>query len=137
MAMGVVLLSKLRKYKGYKMKIVLTGSGDSLDSMIDKRFGRAALFISYDLESGEYTVHDNKQNLNAAQGAGIQAAEKVCSIGAEAVITGHCGPKAFRALSAAGIKVYCGAEGSISSVIEDFRSGNLVVSESADVEGHW
>ena len=77
------------------MKIAVTSLGESLDSPIDQRFGRARFFVLYDLESGEWTVHDNTQNLEAAQGAGIQAAQHVVNLGVEAVITGHCGPKAF------------------------------------------
>ena len=49
---------------------------------------------------------DNTPNLNATQGAGIQAAESLARLGVETLITGHCGPKAFRVLSAAGIKVF-------------------------------
>ena len=49
---------------------------------------------------------DNTPNLNATQGAGIQAAESVAWLGVETLITGHGGPKAFQVLSAAGIKVF-------------------------------
>jgi predicted Fe-Mo cluster-binding NifX family protein len=40
-----------------------------------------------------------------ARGAGIQAAEHVANSGAEVVLTGYVGPKAFKALQAAGIRV--------------------------------
>ncbi len=119
------------------MKIAITSSGNELTAAVDQRFGRAAMFILYDIESGEFEVFDNKQNLNATQGAGIQAAQKVFNMGAEALITGHCGPKAFAALSAAGVKIYCGATGTIESAITRYKEGGLTVSTGADVEGHW
>jgi predicted Fe-Mo cluster-binding NifX family protein len=119
------------------MKIVVSASGKTLDAQVDPRFGRAAFFIAVDSETGASEAHDNTQNLNAAQGAGIQAAETVSRLGAEVVITGHCGPKAFHVLNAAGIKVVVGAEGTIRSALEAFRSGKLAPSDSPDVEGHW
>jgi predicted Fe-Mo cluster-binding NifX family protein len=119
------------------MKIAITSSGESLESRVDPRFGRAAKFIVLDTESGEIQATDNIQNLNAAQGAGIQAAEAVFRLGVESVVTGHCGPKAFQALTAAGIKVYTGAQGTVEEAIEAFKAGNLSAAESADVEGHW
>ena len=119
------------------MKIAVTSSGTALDALVDPRFGRAAKFIVVDTESGTLAVHDNTQNLNTAQGAGIQAAQTVSSLGAEAVITGHCGPKAFRTLRAAGIQVVVGAEGTVAEVLEAFKTGKLKATESADVEGHW
>lgn len=119
------------------MKIVITATGETLDADVDPRFGRAAKFILFDTETDEFEAVDNTQNLNAAQGAGIQAAESVSRLGAEGVISGHCGPKAFRALTAAGIAIYTGAEGTVSEAVEQFRSGSLSRAGSADVDGHW
>jgi len=82
-------------------------------------------------------AHDNSQNLNAAQGAGIQAAETVVRLGAEAVVTGNVGPKAFRALNAAGIKMYLSGEGSVADAVRKFKAGELKEASTANVEGHW
>jgi len=119
------------------MKIVFTTSGSNLNAALDSRFGRAPMFLVYDLMSNTFETVDNQQNLNAAQGAGIQAAENVSRLGAEAVITGHCGPKAFRVLTAAGIKVYNTDAPTVAAALEQFRSGNLAEAKTADVEGHW
>ena len=119
------------------MKIVITATGDTLDAKVDPRFGRAAKFILFDTDTGDFEAVDNAQNLNAAQGAGIQSAEAVSRLGAEGVISGHCGPKAFRALAAADIAIYTGAEGTVAQAIEQFRNGSLSRAGSADVEGHW
>ena len=79
-------------------KIAFSTSGEGLDAPLDTRFGRAPRFLVYDLDTGAFEVIDNRQSLNAAQGAGIQAAETVARSGAKALVTGHCGPKAFRVL---------------------------------------
>jgi predicted Fe-Mo cluster-binding NifX family protein len=119
------------------MKIAITTSGNSLDSALDQRFGRAASFLIYDQEQQSFTVIDNKQNLSAAQGAGIQAAETIAGQGVEVLLTGHCGPKAFRVLQAAGIKVYNTAAKTVQEALDLFRQNKLKEAESADVEGHW
>jgi predicted Fe-Mo cluster-binding NifX family protein len=119
------------------MKIVVTSQGESLQAQVDPRFGRAARFLLYDTETGQVRSVDNRQSLNAAQGAGIQAAETVSRLGAECLITGHCGPKAFRTLMAAGIRIYTGARGTVAEAIAAFEQGRLPAAASADVEGHW
>jgi predicted Fe-Mo cluster-binding NifX family protein len=116
------------------MKIVVTSLGETLESPIDPRFGRARFFVLYDLETGQWSAHDNKQNLEAAQGAGIQSAQHVVDLGAEAVITGHCGPKAFATLTAADIDVYPETSGSVQEAIDAYKAGSLKESVQADVE---
>lgn len=119
------------------MKIVITTTGEGLNAPMDRRLGRAAGFLVYDLETDTYAVVDNAQNLQAAQGAGIQAAQHIVSSGAQAVITGHCGPKAFRVLTAAGLAIYnCSAE-TVAQAIDQYKSGQLQPAQSADAEGHW
>jgi len=119
------------------MKIVFTTSGNDLGAALDSRFGRAPKFLVYDLDTETFEIIDNQQNLNATQGAGIQSAETIARSGAKAVITGHCGPKAFRVLKAAGIKIYNTDEPTIAVALDHYRSGKLTEAKSADVEGHW
>ena len=119
------------------MKVVVTSQGETLDSNVDPRFGRAGKFILIDTETNEFECLDNTQNLNAAQGAGIQAAQTVCGTDAEALVTGNCGPKAFKVLSAANIKVFVGASGTVAEAMEKFKNGELKESAEANVEGHW
>jgi len=108
-----------------------------MDAQADPRFGRAAGFIIYDTDGGKFEYIDNKQNLQAMQGAGIQAAKTVVDAGAKAVITGHCGPKAFMTLKSAGIAIYTGASGPVSGVVEKFKRGEFSEARDADVQGHW
>jgi len=126
-----------RIVEGKIMKVAITAEGKELESPVDSRFGRAKFFIVVDTTTEQFEAVDNKQNVNAPQGAGIQAAQIVTEHGAEAVLTGHCGPKAFRALSASDIKVYVGVTGTVAEALESFKAGTLTEAKAADVEGHW
>jgi predicted Fe-Mo cluster-binding NifX family protein len=119
------------------MKVVVTSTGETLESQVDPRFGRAAIFVVVDTDSNEVVAVDNSSGVQAVQGAGIQAAETISRLGAEALITGHCGPKAFHTLRAAGITVYTGAEGTVAEALEQLRAGGLERAAGPDVGGHW
>jgi predicted Fe-Mo cluster-binding NifX family protein len=119
------------------MKIVVTAQEPGLDGPVDPRFGRAKCLVVFDAETGEHEMHDNEQNLNAPQGAGIQAAQAVARLGAEAVLTGHVGPKAFQTLQSAEIAIYCGVSGSVRQAIDSWKAKQLTPAAKADVEGHW
>lgn len=119
------------------MIVAVSSSGDSVDSQLDPRFGRAPYFIIFNTKAPDASAIENTQNLNAAQGAGIQSAQNVAAAGAECLITGHCGPKAFKVLQAAGIKVYLADAATVKEAMRLFTIGKLKESDSADVEGHW
>jgi predicted Fe-Mo cluster-binding NifX family protein len=116
----------------------VTAAGTDLDSQVDPRFGRAQNFIVYDTDSGEYNVLENKQRMDLPQGAGIQSASAVVDAEVEAVLTGNCGPKAFRVLSSCQIAVYVGLDGmTVKQAIEQVQSGKLEPVTEANVEAHW
>lgn len=119
------------------MKVAVTSTGKDLESKVDARFGRAKWFILFDTETNQHQVINNEQNLNASQGAGIQTAENISRHNVKAVITGNCGPKAFKTLNTAGIQIYCAADGTVAEVLEKFNSGKLKQADGANVEGHW
>jgi predicted Fe-Mo cluster-binding NifX family protein len=119
------------------MKIAVTAKGPNLDSDVDPRFGRAQCILVIDTDTLEFEALDNKENLNAFKGAGIQAAGMVSEKGAEVLLTGHCGPNAFKTLQAASIKVANGAQGTVRETVQAFREGKFSFAESADVDGHW
>jgi predicted Fe-Mo cluster-binding NifX family protein len=119
------------------MKVVVTSQGPGRDSEVDPRFGRARYFVLVDTATGEEAVHDNVQNLEAAQGAGIQAARTVADLGAEAVISGNLGPRAFETLQAAGVAMYVGAGGTVAEALAALEAGKLERADRPNVEGHW
>ena len=75
--------------------------------------------------------------LNMPQGAGIQASQNVLARKPEVVLTGNCGPKAFRVLQAAGVAVVVGVTGTARNAVQDYLAGKYQPVEEANVEGHW
>jgi predicted Fe-Mo cluster-binding NifX family protein len=119
------------------MIIAVTAKEPDLDSPVDPRFGRAACFILVDSENMAWKVLDNGAGLDSQQGAGVQAAQQISAARAAVLLTGHCGPKAHQLLSAAGVEVYNGAEGTVREAVEKFQSGRMLPSDGPDVDGHW
>ena len=119
------------------MKIALTATGKDLSSDIDPRFGRAQMFLIVDSDTMAVEVVENKQNLDLPQGAGIQAAQTIVEQQAKALITGNCGPKAFRVLKTAGIQVFTNVQGTVDEALKMYKKGSLKSAPEANVEGHW
>lgn len=119
------------------MRIAISAEGKQLDSNLDPRFGRAAYFIILDAETMDFEAVENTQNYNLPQGAGIQAGKTLADQHVDALITGHCGPKAFKVLQKAGIKIVTGAGGKVTDAVDQFKKGVLKVASQADVERHW
>jgi predicted Fe-Mo cluster-binding NifX family protein len=118
------------------MKIAVTSTGKTLDSQVDQRLGRAAYFVIVDTETMDFDVVEN-DSVAAAGGAGISAAKTITDAGAEAVLTGNCGPNAQRTLSAAGVKLYTGITGTLSEAVELYKAGKLTESSEANVQSHF
>jgi predicted DNA-binding protein (UPF0251 family)/predicted Fe-Mo cluster-binding NifX family protein len=114
-------------------KIAVSSEGPGLDGPVDPRFGRAAGFviIDPDTQASEYVENGTSQAM--AQGAGIQTAELMARHGVGVVLTGYVGPKAFQALTAAGIKVGQNLENlSVRQAVERFKSGQVAMAEGAN-----
>ena len=118
------------------MKIAVPAQDGDLGAKVDVRFGRAKCFVLVDPDTWEFEVADNKQNIQAPAGAGIQAAQIVANHGANVVIAGNCGPNAFRTLKAADIKVFAGLDGTVREVVNSYKNGELKPVEGANVEAH-
>ena len=117
------------------MKIGITSTGENLDANVDQRFGRCKYFIIVDTDSMKFEVLSN-ENAMASGGAGIQTAQTIANKGVEAVVTGNVGPNAFQTLSAAGIRVFTGANGTIKESVEQYKKGELKETEAPNVGSH-
>ena len=119
------------------MKIAITSQGQDLNSQIDPRFGRAAFILIVDTADHELEVIDNSPNINAFKGAGIQAAVTISKSGAEVLLTGYCGPNAFKTLQAVGIQVVNDVAGTVKDAVAAFNEGNIAYADGANVDAHW
>jgi len=118
------------------MKIAISSQGTASTAQVDPRFGRARWFVLYDTDTGHCEPLANDQVSNMSQGAGIQTARKVIEHSAEVVVTGRCGPNAFRTLTEAGVQVVLGASGTVEDAVTRFRAGELTRAHAPDVAGH-
>jgi predicted Fe-Mo cluster-binding NifX family protein len=119
------------------MKIAVSACGHDLEALVDPRFGRAPYFLIVDMDTMEFEALPNQASMQAPQGAGIQAAALVARHRPAAVLTGHCGPKAFHTLEAAGIPVIVGVEGSVRDAVQNYRAGKLKPARGPNVTSHW
>jgi predicted Fe-Mo cluster-binding NifX family protein len=118
------------------MKVAITAEGPSLDALVDPRFGRCTCFLVVETEDLSFKVLENP-NAAMAGGAGIQAAEYMADEGVEYILTGHCGPNAYKALSAAGIGVITECSGVVRKIVEQFKAGKLAPAGRPNVAGHF
>ncbi len=117
------------------MKVVITSTGENLDANVDQRFGRCKYFLIVDADSMKFEVLPNEDAMGYG-GVGVQAAQTIAKTGAEIVVTGSVGPNAFQTLSAAGIKVFTGASGSIKESVEKYKKGELKETGAPSVGSH-
>lgn len=106
------------------MKICITSSGETVESLLDPRFGRCSYFVVADLESGEHTVIPNEAGISGG-GAGISSGQLMVEKGVEAIVTGNVGPNAMNVLKAAGISIYRGNNESVKENIENYKADKL------------
>ncbi|RWX48004.1 putative Fe-Mo cluster-binding protein, NifX family [Candidatus Electrothrix aarhusensis] len=110
------------------MKICITAIENDINAATDAAFGRAPWFVLVDTESGATEGIENVSS-QAAQGAGIAAAQTMSEHGVDAVLTGRLGPKARAALEASGVGMYEGlGRSTVAEALEQFRSGQYVAS---------
>ena len=114
------------------MKVVISATGLDLESTVDERFGRCKYFLIVETDDMSYEAVDNV-NADLSTSAGIQSASFVASTGAEALITGNCGPKAMQVFAETNIRIILGQKGKISDVLREFKSGALNASTRENV----
>ena len=118
------------------MKLIITATEPEIAAAVDPRFGRGAYFIVFDTETLKWQAHENP-GVNAAGGAGSQAAQFAAQQGADAVISGDFGPNAYLALAAAEIKMYLlGPSKTAWEAVANFAAGALEQVSAPTGVGH-
>jgi len=118
------------------MRIAIASTGETLESEVDRRFGRAAYFIIVDTETMDFSTFGNDR-IAAEEKAGIGAAKAVAGAGVQSVLTGNCGANAERILRNVGVRLYSGVTGTVLEAIELFQSGKLIEARGPNVQSHF
>ena len=63
--------------------------------------------------------------------------KNVIDSGAEVLIAGNVGPKAYSVLRASGVEVYVCDVMPVSQAIAEYKAGKLIKASEATVESHW
>ena len=106
------------------MKIAISSSGRTAESLLDMRFGRCEYFQIHDTENREIKILEN-EGQKASGGAGIAASNQLIDEKVDVIITGNLGPNAFELIEKSGIKAYKCDEIDVDSVLLKYNNCEL------------
>jgi predicted Fe-Mo cluster-binding NifX family protein len=112
--------------------IAVSAKGMTPDALVDARFGRAEGFVLFDPETQHWSYLSKGEALAQASGAGIATVERLAKANVRIVYSGSIGPKAARALSAAGIASVERADG--RTVREALAVANALATPNEQVQ---
>ena len=118
------------------MKIAIPANGKEMNSSIEAHFGRAAGFLVYDDQKKDSEYILNGQDPGSVQGAGIQAAKRIADAGADILIVANIGPKAYSAITEAGIDIYYADAQSIEETLLSLHENRLEKAREPNTRAH-
>jgi len=109
------------------LKVAVSSQGEGIDSGVSPVFGRCPFFVIVEVSEGEIKEVKSLANqaMSQAGGAGIMAAQNIGNEGADAIISGATGPRAFGVLQQLGIEVYQNVGGTVKENAEKLSKGEL------------
>ncbi|MFW5791555.1 MAG: NifB/NifX family molybdenum-iron cluster-binding protein [Desulfohalobiaceae bacterium] len=108
------------------MRIAISSTGGTPESLVDFGFGRSAGFMVYDDSTRQYEYIDNSASAQKNAGVGIQTVRTLAQAGVQTLLTGHLGPKAAQALEKEGIQTYSLLEKTtVSQAVQAFLNKRL------------
>lgn len=119
------------------MKVAVAAEGTDFDALVAHHFARARYFLVVDLDNDNSIIRSNTDLQQVSRLAGTQAAGSLISVGIDAVLTLHIGPKAYKTFQSAGVRVLQAKPGSVGKTIDLCRAGQLVEFTAPDVEEYW
>ena len=108
------------------MKLAISTEENTIESLIDQRFGRCKYFLIVELENDkikEITAIENEGALQG-HGAGIKAAQQIGDLKIDTIITGNLGPNSTTVLDKLGIKAFH-ASGTAKDAVTKFLKNEL------------
>lgn len=117
------------------MKIVITASGKEQNSLTNQHFGRCPYFVFYDAQCEDWIFEPNPA-AEETSGAGIKAAQYILDKGAEVILTGEVGPKAWQVLESSQVKVYQVPEVSLLEALNIYKEGKAQILNNPTTTAH-
>lgn len=114
------------------VRIAVTSHGPDPGCDVDESFGRAYWFVVYDDVEDVWESFDNGSIRNCSENVGVRATEFLVDQGVNVIITGEAGPRAFRALTSRGIKVFLQASGTVDDMIRAWTAGQITEAQIAN-----
>lgn len=116
------------------MKVSIPCMGDrGKDEKVSSHFGRAPAFVVYDDETDEMkTVSNTSEHM----GGSGKPPELMAEEGVDVMLTSNLGRRAVDMFDRIGIKVYCGASGTVGDAIEQWKNGELEEASKAEACDH-
>lgn len=115
-------------------RMAVTSKGDGLDGEIAP-MARSNFFIIFEGSPENRMVMENLVRKGGSESA-IRTAGELAKQKVDIVITGTIGPRAFKQLESAGVKVHAGCEGKVSDMLERCLKGKLPVCRKATYGGY-
>jgi len=101
------------------MRIAFAATGATLEAAVSETFGRAPWFVIVDDSTFAFTAFENPAG-DRPGGAGPAAVQALADRNVTRVLAGRVGPKAEKALAAAGIR-FTPARGTVADAIADLK----------------
>lgn len=109
------------------MKLIISAQDPSLESAVDRRFGRSPWLVLYDTETNQWEAFQNP-GVTQSGGAGVAAAQFVVDKKADVVVSGDFGPNAARAFQAANVEMrrFMDSTTTVQEAVDHFMQGRLL-----------
>lgn len=74
------------------MIVGITSTGNTLESVIDSRFGRCSYFVIYNKETKDISFQPNPYK-DVDEGAGVSVVDWICGLSCSKIVSGEFGAK--------------------------------------------
>ena len=124
-----------RNGKSNKELIAVSARQSDFRSEVYERFGRAYWFMLYSPADDCWKAFNNEFNRARTDEAGVATVRALLEFGVTVVLTGETGPRAFRALTTAGVVVVQNVAGSVEEAVQSWCDQCLVPARQANDPG--
>lgn len=113
-----------------------TDADQGMESPISGHFGRCPYFILVDIDEGQVKGFNTIPNPYLDQHQPGNIPDFIQQQGAQTIVSGGMGRRAFGFFQQHGIQVATGARGQVATALQDFLDGSLFDGEPACGGGH-